>query len=151
MDAPPPTVQVAAAPTISCGACHVGLSLVGTQPLRSTGANEPFGALGGLFADCDRLDVYVCPRCGRIELFVEGLSQQIRQDNSAGEAVPASASSNSRSVVGTLFQEAWRLDQQEQWDSAIARYEQVLEKFPGTTFARDADRRLAQIKIKLGL
>jgi hypothetical protein len=149
MDAPPPTVAVAAAVAIACAGCHVGLSLVGTQPLRSTGSGEPFGALGGLFADCDRLDVYVCPRCGRVELFVEGLSRQIREDSPA-ESVASSAGS-SRSVVGTLFQEAWRLDQQEQWDSAIARYEHVLEKFPGTNFARDAERRLSQIKLKLGI
>ena len=147
MEAPPPTVQVSAAPTISCGGCNIGLTLVGAQPLQANDTGEPLSALGGLFSDCQRLDVYVCSRCGRVEFFVEGLSQQIRQDGTTGEA----SASSSRSAVGTLFQEALQLDQQQQWDSAIARYEKVLEKFPGTNFARDADRRLAQIKIKLGI
>jgi hypothetical protein len=123
---------------------------VGAQPLRASNSDEPLIALGALFADCERLDVYVCPRCGRVEFFVEGLSRQIRQESASSESV-AAPTSGSRSVVGTMFQEASRLDQLEDYDTAIARYEQVLEKFPGTNFARDAERRLAKIRIKLGL
>src|SRR6185436_763362 len=80
MEAPPPTVQVAAAPTISCGGCHIPLSLVGAHHLRDTNKGDLLGALGGMFTDCERLDVHVCPRCGRVELFVEGLSRQLREE-----------------------------------------------------------------------
>ena len=53
--------------------------------------------------------------------------------------------------MGTLFQEAWHLEQENQLRAAIAGYEQVLEKFPGTNFARDAEQRLYQIRIKIGI
>ena len=152
MEAPPPTVAVAAPATTTCAACHTGLSRIGSQPLRDKATGDTLGTLGGLFADCDQLDVYVCPRCGRVEFFVEGISQQIRDEvlsTGSGQA-DNSRSSGSRSAVGTLFQEAWRLDQQEQWEEAIAHYEQVLEKFPGTNFARDAEQRLCKIRIKFG-
>jgi len=150
MEAPPPTVQVAAAPTISCGGCHIPLSLVGAHHLRDTNKGDLLGALGGMFTDCERLDVHVCPRCGRVELFVEGLSRQLREEPDA-QGVPAPASAGSRSAVGLLFQEAWRLDQQEQWEVAIPRYEEVMERYPGTNFARDAERRISQIKLKHGI
>jgi hypothetical protein len=108
------------------------LSLVGAHHLRDTNQGDLLGALGSMFADCERLDVHVCPRCGRVELFVEGLSRQLRQEPDAqGRSRPASA--GSRSAVGLLFQEAWRLDQQEQFEVAIPRYEEVMERYPAPT------------------
>ena len=152
MEAPPPTVQVAAPPSIACTSCNIPLSLVGAHHLRD-GKDNALGLLGGMFNDCERLDVYVCPRCGRVDFFVEGLSRQFRQDagQEGAQGVPASAAAGSRSAVGLLFQEAWRLDQQEQWEVAIPRYEEVLRRYPGTNFARDAERRISQIKLKLGM
>ena len=36
------------------------------------------GDLGELFVNKQRFDVYVCPRCGRVSLFVDGIGEEFR-------------------------------------------------------------------------
>ena len=31
-----------------------------------------------LFVNKQRFDVYVCPRCGRVELFIDGIGEELR-------------------------------------------------------------------------
>ncbi len=37
-----------------------------------------FGGLGELFVNRERFDVYVCPRCGRVEFFIDGVGESLR-------------------------------------------------------------------------
>jgi len=37
-----------------------------------------FGDLGELFVNKQRFDVYVCPRCGSVELFIDGIGEEMR-------------------------------------------------------------------------
>jgi len=37
-----------------------------------------FGGLGELFVNRERFDVYVCPRCGRVEFFIDGTGEHLR-------------------------------------------------------------------------
>jgi hypothetical protein len=36
------------------------------------------GDLGELFTNREHFDVYVCERCGRVELFVDGIGEEFR-------------------------------------------------------------------------
>jgi hypothetical protein len=36
------------------------------------------GEIGELFVNKERFDVYVCNRCGRVELFVDGIGEEFR-------------------------------------------------------------------------
>jgi len=36
------------------------------------------GDLGELFVNKERFDVYCCPRCGRVEFFVDGIGEEFR-------------------------------------------------------------------------
>jgi len=36
------------------------------------------GELGELFVNREHFDVYVCPTCGRVELFVDGIGEEFR-------------------------------------------------------------------------
>ena len=38
------------------------------------------GELGHLFESSESFDVYVCPRCGHVELFVDSVGEATRQD-----------------------------------------------------------------------
>ena len=64
---------------IRCVTCKVTLDFVGTKQFH-VGPRGPFilGEIGEFFIDRDRFDVYVCPRCGRVELFVDGIGEEFR-------------------------------------------------------------------------
>ena len=34
--------------------------------------------MGELFVNRESFDVYVCPRCGRVEFFVDGIGEEFR-------------------------------------------------------------------------
>lgn len=36
------------------------------------------GDLGELFTNREHFDVYVCPRCGKVELFIDGIGEEFR-------------------------------------------------------------------------
>jgi hypothetical protein len=65
---------------MKCARCDTGLNFVGTKKFhegtRSLGLI--FGDLGELFQNREHFDVYVCPRCGRVELFVDGVGEEFR-------------------------------------------------------------------------
>ena len=39
---------------------------------------DVLGELGELFVNKERFDVFVCGRCGRVELFIDGIGEQFR-------------------------------------------------------------------------
>jgi hypothetical protein len=63
-----------------CARCETTLEFVGTKKFhegtRTLGLF--FGEIGELFQHREHFDVYVCPRCGRVELFVDGIGEEFR-------------------------------------------------------------------------
>ena len=58
--------------------CATGLDYVGTKRFHEGTRWGVLGELGELFTNREHFDVYVCPRCGRVELFVDGIGEQFR-------------------------------------------------------------------------
>jgi hypothetical protein len=60
--------------------CETELEYVGTKRFHegTTGWGFALGDLGGLFVNRESFDVYVCGRCGRVELFVDGTGEEFR-------------------------------------------------------------------------
>ena len=143
MAAPPPTASVSAPSSLLCARCNTALDFVGTKRLHEGGRWGVLGDLGELFVKRERFDVYVCPRCGRVEFFVDGIGEEHR----AGQ--PEEPVATAQLTVEGVFNEGCQLEAQGQLEAAVARYEQVSAKYPGTTFARDAEQRLRMIRDKL--
>ena len=63
-----------------CPRCESPLQYVGTKKFHegSRGWGFWLGDLGELFINRQHFDVYVCPRCGRVELFVDGIGEEFR-------------------------------------------------------------------------
>jgi hypothetical protein len=68
------------APPLRCLRCHSEMKYVGTKRLQDDARWGMFSQLGGLFKDQDyeNLDAYVCSKCGRLELFVDGIGEDCR-------------------------------------------------------------------------
>jgi hypothetical protein len=80
MTVPPPAP---AENPIICAACRLNLEFVGTRDFHEGTRWGALGDLGELFVNKQRFDVYVCPRCGRVSFFVDGIGEEFR-----GEAPP---------------------------------------------------------------
>ena len=63
---------------IACPRCEVVLEFVGTREFHEGTRWGALGELGELFVNKQRFDVYVCPRCGRVELFIDGIGEELR-------------------------------------------------------------------------
>jgi ribosomal protein S27AE len=63
---------------ISCPRCEQQLDFVGTKQLHEGTNWGVLGELGELFVKRERFDVYLCPRCGRVEFFVDGIGEEFR-------------------------------------------------------------------------
>jgi hypothetical protein len=64
---------------LNCPRCDVPLDFAGTRRFHE-GANWGIlGEVGEIFVKRERFDVYVCPRCGRVEFFVDGIGEEFRQ------------------------------------------------------------------------
>jgi hypothetical protein len=62
-------------PPIECLRCHVELRHLGTKSFHE---GTPWGAMGELFhlfENAEAFDVYVCPQCGHVDLFVDDVSE----------------------------------------------------------------------------
>jgi uncharacterized protein with PIN domain len=55
-----------------CPRCERALEYVSSKAVASG------GELAALFPDRESLDVYLCPECGRVELFVSGIGEKHR-------------------------------------------------------------------------
>ena len=65
---------------ISCARCNQALQYVGRKRFHEGTNWGVLGELGELFVKRQHFDVYVCPRCGRVEFFVDGIGEQYRPD-----------------------------------------------------------------------
>ena len=64
---------------IACPRCDVQLEFMGTKKLHEgTRMWDAMGGLFELFKHRESFDVYVCPRCGRVEFFVDGVGEEFR-------------------------------------------------------------------------
>ena len=65
---------------VSCPRCEMELQYVGTKKFHEGSRVWGFwlGDLGELFVNREHFDVYVCPRCGRVELFIDGIGEEFR-------------------------------------------------------------------------
>ncbi len=63
---------------LQCPRCGVELDYVGTKKFHEGTRWGVLGELGELFVKKEHFDVYVCPRCGRVELFVDGIGEEFR-------------------------------------------------------------------------
>ena len=141
MDAPPKSVKVAAPVSMACARCDTALTQAGAQRLNDGGA----GALGALLGNHDHLEAFVCPRCGRVELFVVGVGEEHRGEPAGG------GTASVVSTVESLLRDAGRHEMRDEAEAAVAGYEQVKARYPGTEYAREAEERLCAIRTKYGL
>ena len=63
---------------IACPRCEVPLEFVGTRDFHEGTRWGALGELGELFVNKQRFDVFVCSRCGRVELFIDGIGEELR-------------------------------------------------------------------------
>ena len=64
---------------VSCPRCELVMNFVGTHKFHEgTRAFDFLGGLFELFKHREHFDVYVCPRCGRVEFFVDGVGEELR-------------------------------------------------------------------------
>jgi hypothetical protein len=145
MDAPPKSVQVAPLPSMTCVRCEADLDFVGTKKFQEDSAGGVWGAFGELFAKRQRFDVYACPRCGRVEFFVDGVGEQYRAEGQT--RVPRTA----ESAVERMYHEAADLATHGEPEEAVARFELVITRYPGTNYARNAEEKIRIIKERLGI
>jgi len=66
-----------------CPRCDVSLQFVGTRDFHEGTRWGVLGELGELFVNKERFDVYVCTRCGRVELFIDGIGEELRPNRDA--------------------------------------------------------------------
>ncbi|HZI65685.1 MAG TPA: hypothetical protein VFF17_03900 [Thermoanaerobaculia bacterium] len=69
---------------IVCSRCNVALDYVGSKNFHEGTRWGALGEIGELFVKKERFDVYVCPRCGGVELFVDGIGEELRPREKKG-------------------------------------------------------------------
>lgn len=63
---------------IHCPRCEQALEYMGTKKFHEGTRWGALGDIGELFVNKETFDVYCCPRCGRVEFFVDGLGEEFR-------------------------------------------------------------------------
>ena len=61
---------------IFCPRCNRKLDYVGTKQFHE--GSVAWSLLGELFVNREHFDVYLCPRCGRVEFFIDGVGEEYR-------------------------------------------------------------------------
>lgn len=67
-------------PGPQCVRCHVELQFLGTKSFHEGTHWGVLGEIGHLFEKSESFDVYVCPRCGHVDLFVSGVGRELRSE-----------------------------------------------------------------------
>jgi hypothetical protein len=68
---------------IRCSRCDLELAFMGTRDFHEGTRWGALGDLGELFVNKQHFDVYVCNRCGRVEMFVDGIGEEFRSEPDA--------------------------------------------------------------------
>lgn len=77
-ETPAPAPEPASRTAIACARCHEALQYVGRKRFHEGTNWGILGEIGELFVKREHFDVYVCPRCGGVEFFVDGVGEQFR-------------------------------------------------------------------------
>jgi hypothetical protein len=77
-DAAPGGTAHPAVNPIACSRCDLALTYVGRKRFHEGTNWGVLGEIGEFFVKREHFDVYVCPRCGRVELFVDGIGEEQR-------------------------------------------------------------------------
>ncbi len=64
--------------SLDCLRCRTPLDYLGTKKFHEGTRWSVFGDLAELFENREQYDVYVCPRCGKVEMFVDGVGDEQR-------------------------------------------------------------------------
>lgn len=65
---------------MQCARCAASLEYYGTKKFHEGTRVGVFGELAELFQNRESFDVYVCPRCGRVEFFLDGVGEEFRAE-----------------------------------------------------------------------
>lgn len=63
---------------LDCLRCRTPLQYMGTKKFHEGTRWSVFGDLAELFENREQYDVYMCPRCGKVEMFVDGVGDDMR-------------------------------------------------------------------------
>ena len=69
-----------ASKSISCSSCNVALTYVGTKKFHEGTRWGVLGEIGEFFVNKETFDVYYCPKCGKVEFFIDGIGEQLRPE-----------------------------------------------------------------------
>ena len=61
-----------------CSQCKTALVFAGTREFHEGTPWGVFGNIGEVFVNREQFDIYVCPRCGRLEFFIDGIGEEFR-------------------------------------------------------------------------
>jgi hypothetical protein len=64
--------------SLDCLRCRTGLQYMGTKKFHEGTRWSVFGDLAELFENREQYDVYMCPQCGKVEMFVDGVGDAMR-------------------------------------------------------------------------
>ena len=69
---------------MNCVRCQYPMRYAGLKKFHEGGPAWGFwlGDLGELFTKRELMDVYICPQCGKLELFLDGVGDEFRPDKS---------------------------------------------------------------------
>ena len=70
----------------ACLRCKTPLAFAGTRRFHHGGGRMDFwlSDLGELFVGRETYDVFFCPACGKVEFFVDGIGEDLRDETSPG-------------------------------------------------------------------
>jgi len=111
------------------------MEYVGTKRFHEGTRWGVLGDLGELFVKRESFDVFVCPRCGRVEFFIEGIGEEFR---------PALSERGARALLSA----ATKLETKGEVPEALALYHEAAIKYPDTEAGKDAVRRVEALTKK---
>lgn len=127
---------------IRCPRCDTVLDYVGNKRFREGGGWGVLGDLGELFARRERFDVYVCPRCGRVEFFIDGIGDESRPK----QAMTGGLTGDEAAFA--LCEQATKREIKGDIQGALAMYEHIARRFPDTDASRDAIKSIESLRRK---
>lgn len=65
---------------LRCPRCPTALEYMGTKKFHEGARFGLLGDIGEFFVNRESFDIYMCPRCGRVEFFIDGVGEEFRPD-----------------------------------------------------------------------
>lgn len=65
---------------LTCLRCSATIEHLGTRRFHEGTNWGVLGELGELFVKREQFDIYACPKCGKVEFFVDGVGEGLRQE-----------------------------------------------------------------------